>query len=130
MATPPGGEAARDRSPFVSAFSWGRIEVVGRTFRDARLYPGGAEEWDWRKTGTHHDPGIQLADVADLLPHRPETVILSRGMDLVLRVPQATVDAIRAHGPKVIVLQSQEAVAEYNARCTREPVVALIHSTC
>jgi hypothetical protein len=130
MAASHGSETLPERSPLVTAFSWGRIEVSGRTFRDARLYPGGAEEWDWRKTGTRHEPGIQLSDLEDLLERRPKTVILSRGMDLVLQVPQETIDAIRARGPEVIVLQSQKAVADYNERCVQEPVVALIHSTC
>ena len=130
MAAADAGGAGDDRSPLVTAFSWGRIEVSGRTFKDVRLYPGGAEAWDWGKTGTRHDPGIQLADVEDLLVHRPRTVVLSRGMELALKVPQATIDAIRARGPEVIVLQSEQAVAAYNARCGRETVVALIHSTC
>ena len=129
-ATPRGGEEASERSPLITAFSWGRIEVSGRTFKDVRLYPGGAEEWDWRKTGTRHDPGIQLADVEDLLERRPKTVVLSRGMELALNVPRGTIDAIRARGPEVIVLPSQQAVVEYNERRLREPVVALIHSTC
>jgi hypothetical protein len=130
MAASRGDEAAPDHSPLVTAFFWGHIEAAGRAFKDARLYPGGAEEWDWRKTGTCHDPGIQFADVEDLLGRRPKTVILSRGMALALQVPQKTIDAIRARVPEVIVLQSQKAVAEYNKRCVRESVVALIHSTC
>jgi hypothetical protein len=126
----PKGSIAGDRSPPVTSFSWGRIEADGKLFRDARLFPGGAEAWDWEKTGTHHKPGIQLADVEDLLALGPKTVILSRGMDLVLEVPAATVAVIRARGPQVLVLQSKEAVEEYNRRCLLEPVVALIHSTC
>jgi hypothetical protein len=120
----------RSRSPEVTEMSWGRIVAEGRTFKDARLFPGGAEEWDWNRTGTRHRPGIQLADLEDLLVHAPQTVILSRGVDLVLEVPDATVAAIRAAGPEVVVLQSEEAVREYNRRRLDEAVVALIHSTC
>ena len=33
----------------------GKIEVEGTgTLRDAKLFPGGAREWDWRETGTEH----------------------------------------------------------------------------
>ena len=53
-----------------------------------------------------------------------------RGVDLVLQVPQATIDHARAHAGSVLVLQSEEAVAEYNRRIANERVVALIHSTC
>ena len=118
-------------SPLVAAFRWGVIEdSTGRVFKDARLYPGGTEGWDWRKTGTHHEPGIQVADFEDLLTLHPASVILTRGVQLVLQVPEATVAYARASGAEVLVLQSEDAVAEYNRRARREPVVALIHSTC
>ena len=116
----------------ITGFRWGEIIVAGdRRFKDARLHPDGAEEWDWRKTGTRHDPGIQPADFADLLALRPDVVILSRGVDLVLQVPQATIAYAREQAKEVLVLQSEQAVAEYNKRLAAgERVVALIHSTC
>src|SRR5207244_32910 len=98
----------------IASFRWGQIvDSTGRTFKDARLFPGGAEEWDWRRTGTRHGPGIQAADLADLISTKPDVVILSRGVDLVLQVPQATIDFARSHAATVLVLQSDQAVAEY-----------------
>ncbi|HEY1554025.1 MAG TPA: MTH938/NDUFAF3 family protein [Kofleriaceae bacterium] len=115
----------------ITSFRWGQIvDSTGRVFKDARLFPGGVEEWDWRKTGTRHDPGIQIADLEDLFTTKPDVVILSRGVDLVLQVPQTTVDFAREHAANVLVLQSEQAVAEYNRRITSERVVALVHSTC
>jgi hypothetical protein len=115
----------------IASFRWGQIvDARGRVYKDARLFPGGVEEWDWGKTGTRHDPGIQTSDLADLLTAKPDVVILSRGIDLVLQVPQATIDFARAHAPTVLVLQSEAAVEEYNRRIAGERVVALIHSTC
>lgn len=69
-------------SPEITHRSWGRIEVDDgeQRFKDAKLYPGGAREWDWRETGTSHAPGIQIADVEELLEHGSKTVILSRGV--------------------------------------------------
>ena len=41
------------RSPRIMGVVWGRIEVEGvGTFRDAKIFPGGAREWDWNETGT------------------------------------------------------------------------------
>ena len=115
----------------ITTFRWGVIvDATGRTFKDARLSPGSVEEWDWGRTGTRHSPGIQIADLDDLLTSKPDVVILSRGVDLVLQVPQATIDHARAHAKTVLVLQSEEAVAEYNRRIAHERAVALIHSTC
>ena len=53
------------RSPKILYLSWGRLEVEGQDypFKDAKLFPGGAREWDWKETGTGHEPGIQLTDV-------------------------------------------------------------------
>jgi hypothetical protein len=48
----------------------------------------------------------------------------------VLQVPDRTVEQVRAAGPQVLVLQTEEAVAEYNRRVRTELVVALVHSTC
>jgi hypothetical protein len=116
----------------IVSFRWGQIvDSAGNLFKDARLFPGGAEEWDWRRTGTRHDPGIQTADLEGLLGTKPDVVILSRGVDLVLQVPQATIDFARSHAATVIALQSEQAVAEYNRRvAAAERVIALIHSTC
>ncbi len=79
-------------SPLVTNSRWGAIEVGTETFRDAKLSPDGAAEWDWRATNTHHVPGIQIADVAELVHLGSTIVILSRGFELVLQVPQATID--------------------------------------
>jgi ankyrin repeat protein len=118
-------------NPLIGSFGWGRIEDSSkRVFKDARLYPGGAAGWDWTRTGTHHQPGIQFADVEDLLSLRPATVILTRGVNLVLEVPERTVERVREAGPEVLVLQTEDAVREYNRRVRTERVVALVHSTC
>jgi hypothetical protein len=46
------------------------MEVEGHPpFKDAKVFPGGAREWDWRETGTRHVPGIQPADVQELIEH-------------------------------------------------------------
>src|SRR6185437_2288414 len=67
-------------SPRISHLSWGHIEVEGHPpFKDAKIFPGGAREWDWRETGTRHAPGIQPADVQELIEHGARTVVLSNG---------------------------------------------------
>ncbi len=58
------------RSPRILAVSWGRMEVEGiGAGKDFRLYLGGGREWDWNETGTGHSPGIQHADLDELLAH-------------------------------------------------------------
>jgi hypothetical protein len=44
------------------------VEDLG-SGKDFKLYPGGGREWDWTETNTGHVPGIQPADVEELLEH-------------------------------------------------------------
>ncbi len=119
------------RSPRVTRLSWGHLEIEGaRAFKDAKLYPGGARAWDWRETGTHHVPGIQPADVAELLDHGAEVVVLSKGILERLRVCPETLDLLRDRGITVQVLQTEQAVARYNELSRRVAVGGLFHSTC
>ena len=117
--------------PRVARLSWGRIELVdGRSFRDVKLSPGGARAWDWSETGTHHLPGIQVADVAELVDHGAELVILSRGVWKRLRTQQATLDWLAERGIDAELLPTKEAVARYHALLDERRVGALLHSTC
>ena len=63
-------------SPLIVAHEWGGLDIEGLgRLRDAKLWPGGGREWDWDETGTRHVPGIQPADVDELLTHEPEVVV-------------------------------------------------------
>ncbi len=123
------------RTPRIAHLAWGRIEVQGPggfngAFKDAKVYPGGAREWDWRETGTHHVPGIQPADVEELVAHGATTVVLSRGVWERLEVQPATLAWLRDHGVEVRVLQTEEAVKCFNELAEIAPVGGLFHSTC
>jgi hypothetical protein len=119
------------RSPAISAISWGRIDVEGLgEVKDAKLYPGGAREWDWNETGTRHTPGIQPSDVAELLEHGATVVVLSQGMDLQLQVGRETIDFLEDKGITVHVADTKEAARMYNELAVSQPVGGLIHSTC
>jgi hypothetical protein len=119
------------RSPRIARLSWGRLEIDdGRGFKDAKLYPGGAREWDWHETGTHHIPGIQPADVAELLDHGAEVVVLSKGVWERLRVCPETLALLKQRGVATEVLQTEAAARRYNELRETGPVGGLFHSTC
>jgi hypothetical protein len=119
-------------SPKITSLSWGRVEVeTDQIFKDAKLFPGGSREWDWKETGTEHDPGIQPADVEELLTHGARVVILSKGIWNRLYVCPETIRALEKAGIKTHILQTEAAVQLYNELVEeKEPVAALIHSTC
>lgn len=121
--------------PIIEAQVWGKIDVAQQgeriSFKDVRLWPDGAREWDWGEFGTRHRPGITVADVQELASRGVTTMVLSRGVDEQLQVPAETVSWLTQRGITVHVLQTEQAVACYNDLAAREEGVgALIHSTC
>jgi hypothetical protein len=98
--------------------------------RDFKLYPGGGREWDWAETNTHHVPGIEPSDVEELLEHGSRVVVLSLGMDLVLRTCPETLRMLEEKGIPVHVEETRAAVALYNRLAETQPVGGLFHSTC
>jgi hypothetical protein len=121
-----------NRSPRITQVSWGRLEVEGKAepYKDAKLFPGGSREWNWRETKTSHRPGIQISDVRELLEHGATVVVLSRGMAECLHVPRETLDFLKERQIAVHVLPTQHAVALYNKLAQAEAVGGLFHTTC
>lgn len=118
-------------SPRITHISWGRMEVDGLGVgKDFKLYPGGGRAWDWAETGTKHVPGIQPSDVAELLDRGSTVIILSRGMNLVLRTCPETLKLLRERDITVHVQETGAAVALYNRLAEDRPVGGLFHSTC
>jgi hypothetical protein len=118
------------RSPRVTELAWGRLEVEGSTFKDAKLFPGGARAWDWNETGTRHEPGIQPADVEELLERGTTAVVLSKGFYGRLGVTPEALRMLEDRGVAAHVRQTEEAIALYNELRETQKVGALIHSTC
>ena len=119
------------QSPRITHISWGRMEVAGLgEGKDFKLYPGGGREWDWSETGTRHVPGIQPADVQELIEHGSQIIVLSRGMDLVLQTCPETLALLRERGLPVHVEETKAAVALFNRLAVDHAVGGLFHSTC
>lgn len=118
-------------SPKILAISWGQVEVDGLSKgKDFKLFPGGGRAWDWSETGTQHKPGIQPADVEELISHGATTIVLSQGMDMKLHVDPATLTFLKDKGITIHVAETREAVAIYNTLAGNTPVGGLFHSTC
>jgi len=119
------------KSPTITHVEWGVLEAVGvGVAKDLKLFPGGGREWDWSETGTRHDPGIQPADVQELIDHGSEVIVLSRGMHLVLRTRPETLAMLKALDIEVHVLETRQAVELYNTLAEARRVGGLFHSTC
>jgi hypothetical protein len=106
-----------------------QVEGVG-VGKDFKLYPGGGRPWNWQETGTEHVPGIQPADVKELLERGAEVVVLSRGLQLVLQTSPETLEFLRERGIAVHVVETRAAVDLYNKLAKDQAVGGLFHSTC
>jgi hypothetical protein len=124
--------ANSEKAPKITHLSWGKVQVEGynNSFKDVKLYPGGAREWDWNETGTQHVPGIQPEDVQELLDHGAQVVILSKGKQQRLQTSSETLEFLDKKGVEAEVLQTDKAVERYNELQSEKAVGALIHSTC
>lgn len=105
------------------------VEDIG-SGKDFKLFPGGGRAWDWNETGTQHVPGIQPADVEELLEHGSEIIVLSRGIQLALQTCPETLEMLRSRGIPVHVEESRAAAALYNELAKQHAVGGLFHSTC
>jgi hypothetical protein len=118
-------------SPQILDHEWGRIVIDGvGEVKDAKLWPGGGRAWDWTETGTRHQPGIQPADVTELLDAGTTAVVLGIGRQEALGVCPETCDALHDTGVVFQVLRTDLAVAAYNQLALTTPVGGLFHSTC
>jgi hypothetical protein len=117
------------RAPRIARLSWGRMEVEGLgAGKDFKLYPGGGRAWDWAETGTRHSPGIQPADVEELVARGATTVVLSQGMSKQLHVHPDTCRYLDERSITVHVAETREAVK--NDLAEGALVAGLFHSTC
>ena len=119
----------------ITEIRWGHIQLRHegqlQVFKDCKVWPSGAKAWDWALTGTRHRPGIQPADLEELLAHDIEVMILSRGMELVLQTCPDTFSALTAAGIEYRHEETAAGVAVFNelTRAGRR-VAGLFHSTC
>lgn len=122
----------RQNSPRITKLSWGTMTVEGvGSGKDFKLWPGGGREWDWAETRTHHVPGIQPADVAELVDNGCTTIVLTRGMLLRLQTADETLEMLDRRGIKVHITETKAAVRIYNDLAANgETVGGLFHSTC
>jgi len=120
------------QSPAIELLSWGIMQVRGLgTGKDTKLWPGGGRAWDWRETNTRHVPGIQVADLTELIDHGASVIVLSRGMNLVLQTAPETLSWLDQQGVKHQILETREAAKLYNELAGQGVAVGgLFHSTC
>jgi len=118
-----------------TSLSWGSMEVSidgeTRVFKDCKVWPDGAREWRWGETGTHHSPGIQPADIEEILALDVDVLVLGRGQLGRLGVSIETDDLLRKCGVSYHIEKTQKAVTLFNELVRKgKRVGGVFHSTC
>lgn len=128
----PGAGRERDERARVTSDRARRVGLASRRAARRKLrHETLARRRAWTETNTHHEPGIQVVDVAELIDQGAEIIVLSRGMQLVLKTGHETLKRLRALGIAVHLLETRDAVKTYNELATKGlPVGGLFHSTC
>jgi hypothetical protein len=119
----------------ITDLAWGQMEVTingeAQHFKDCKLWPGGAREWRWEETGTHHNPGIQSADIEEVLTHEVEAIVMGLGQLGRLNVGAETKALLRERGISYHIEKTQKAVALFNELSQAgKRVGGVFHSTC
>jgi hypothetical protein len=119
----------------ITHMRWGEVEIMleGKhlTFKDCKLWPGGARSWDWGETGTEHKPGIQPSDIEEILNNGAEVVILGVGVFSRLKVCPETEKTLKERGIKYHILETNKATKLFNQLSKQgKKAGALIHTTC
>jgi hypothetical protein len=109
------------------------VSIAGEKqhFKDCKIWPGGARAWDWGETGTHHSPGIQPADIEEILEKGVETIVLTRGQLGRLGVSSKAESFLRERGVDYHIEKTKKAVVLFNELVQKgKRVGGLFHSTC
>ena len=116
--------------PKINSFTQGIIEIDGILYYDVKIYPDKVEKWDWFKTDTHNDPGIQVKDVQDLLDYGCDFIILSRGLSRRVDVGFDTYKLLLKYEVDFLVTYTISAINRYKEETYDEShlVGALIHT--
>lgn len=109
----------------ISSYSFGKIVVEGKEFReDVVVSKSSVESW-WRKQSHNVEP----ADVKAVVEKRPAIVVIGTGYSGVMRVSEETKRFIEGTGIKLVVEKTAEAVKTFNQTKEKDKV-ALLHLTC
>lgn len=112
------------------------INIYGfpKLFGDCKVTEYGVNKWDWKKTGTHHVPGIQISDLEDMMKF-VDHFILTTGMEDRLKIGDVTLKYLRENGKTWEILNTNKLQHRFNYLMNNKKrdigrIGVLIHTTC
>ncbi len=111
----------------IEEYRFGRIIVDGRVLhRDLIIYPDHIKENWWRTEGHR----LQPADLEDVVPYKPEPLIVGTGYSGLMRVSSETMEWAKSLGIDLVAKPTREAVELFNSLTKTKKAVAALHLTC
>ena len=112
----------------IDHYTFGRIGIRGRDYdADVIIFPDHVQERWWRREGHR----LAQEDLNTVLADAPQLLVIETGYYGRMRVPEETLESLRAEDIEVRVSKTREAVVEFNRLqrdCAR--IVAALHLTC
>ena len=107
----------------INSYSFGNITIDDQKFiKDLIIYPDHINS-NWRRKTGHL---LTEADIAEVLQHKPEIVIIGTGANGLMKVD----DKVKNLGMELIIKKTADAVTEYNRIYKDKKVVCALHLTC
>lgn len=114
----------------VQKSEWGKITIDNLSFKDVKVSEKILREWDWKETGTAHQPGTQVSDIKELLDGI-EFISISTGHEGKLGIDVDTISELNEHSIEYFLGNTPKAIEVYNKKISEGVKCAgLFHSTC
>lgn len=112
----------------ITEFSFGKIVVNGKTYKNDIKIIGGRviTEW-WRKSGHR----VEVEDISDILESEPEVVVIGKGSPGLLKSTASLRDYLAANHIELIEKKTSKAIDEFNGLLEQgRKVAAGFHISC
>lgn len=111
----------------IDSYGFGWIIIDGKRYtRDVVLFPDRVKS-SWSRLEGHR---LHVRDLEEIIPEKPEILIIGTGYFGFLKVPPETKEYLRLKGIKLITQKTKKACETYNRLTKTRRTVAALHLTC
>jgi hypothetical protein len=111
----------------IESYTFGEIIINGKRYtKDLIIFPDRILNNWWRKEGHK----IHLEDLSDILPQKPEVLIIGTGNSGLVNIHSEIKKYIESKEIKLIAEPTPKAYKTYNQLKNKKRVIAALHLTC
>ncbi|MDY6863247.1 MAG: MTH938/NDUFAF3 family protein [Thermodesulfobacteriota bacterium] len=111
----------------IESYNFGEIIIDGTRYtNDLIIFTDRILDNWWRKEGHK----VHLEDLKDVLPQKPEIIIIGTGDSGLVKIPSETKKYLESQGIKLIAQPTKKACQNYNKLKNTQKIIAAFHLTC